>query len=138
MEVSAHAEACRVDHAPVVLLVDDDEVQRSMYAVRLQRRGYEAHCAPSADAAVEAVRVSRPDVVILDIAMPERDGLSALQEMLDIDPSLPVVLHTAYPGYTDNFVAWAADDYIIKSQDLAPLVGAIDTAVAGTCETAHG
>jgi DNA-binding NtrC family response regulator len=138
MAVLAHAEGCRADHAPVVLLVDDDGAQRAMYATRLQRRGYEVRCAPSAEAATQAVRASRPDVVVLDIAMPDRDGLSALQEILDNDPSLPVVLHTAYPGYTDNFIAWAAEDYIVKSQNLAPLVGAIDRAVAGTHEAEHG
>jgi len=138
MEPAAQAEAPTEGHAPVALPVEDGGAQRALHAIRLQRRGYEVHSAPSADAADDAVRVNRPDVVVLDIAVPERDGLSALQETLDTDPSLPVVLHTAYPGYADSFVAWAAEDYAVKSQDLAPLVGAIDSAVAGTREPAHG
>ena len=112
-----------------VLLVDDDESQRQMYCLRLERHGYDVRQASGADAAVEALREKRPDVVVLDIAMPERDGLSALQEFLDIEPSLPVIIHTAYPSYADNFLAWAAEEYVVKSMDIAPLVEAIQKAL---------
>lgn len=112
-----------------VLLVDDDPIQREMYSRRLGRNGCEVRIAQSADDAASEVRRKQPDVVVLDIAMPGRDGLSALQELLDIAPSLPVVIHTAYPSFADNFIAWAADAYIAKSSDLAPLLEAIDTCV---------
>jgi DNA-binding NarL/FixJ family response regulator len=79
---------------------------------------------------LEQLRQERPDVVVLDIAMPERDGLSALQEILDADPALPVIIHTAYPSYADNFLAWAAEAYVVKSQDMTPLTQAIDNALA--------
>ena len=121
--------------APAILLVDDDDAQREMYQVRLERQGYAVRSVASADAAMEALGEGRPDVIVLDIAMPERDGLSALQELLDRDPSLPVIIHTAYPSYADNFLAWAAEEYVVKSQDVEPLIQAIRTALdkgAGT------
>lgn len=117
---------------PLILFVDDDEKQREQYRIRLERLGYSVRVAGGADAAMEAVREQRPDVVVLDIAMPERDGLSALQELLDADPGLPVIIHTAYPSYADNFLAWAADAYVVKSQDMTPLVEALEKALGQT------
>ncbi len=114
---------------PLILFVDDDAKQREQYRVRLERQGYRVRVVDGADAAMEALREERPTVVILDIAMPERDGLSALQELLDADPGLPVIIHTAYPSYADNFLAWAADAYVVKSQDMTPLMEAVEKAV---------
>jgi DNA-binding NtrC family response regulator len=114
---------------PLILFVDDDAKQREQYRIRLERQGYRVCPADGADAAMEALRQERPAVVVLDIAMPERDGLSALQELLDADPGLPVVIHTAYPSYADNFLAWAADAYVVKSQDMTPLLEAVEKAV---------
>jgi DNA-binding NtrC family response regulator len=113
----------------LILFVDDDDNQRESYRIRLERRGYRVRAANGADAAMQALREERPDVVILDIAMPERDGLSALQELLDAEPGLPVVIHTAYPSYAESFLAWAADAYVTKSQDMNPLLRAIEKAV---------
>jgi len=115
-------------HGLLVLFVDDDARQRELYRIRLERRGYRVRTAAGADAAMEALREERPDVVVLDIAMPERDGLSALQELLDADPRLPVIIHTAYPAYADSFLAWAAEAYVVKSQDVGPLLAEIEKA----------
>lgn len=112
-----------------ILFVDDDPNQREIYQRRLERQGYHVDLAESADTAVAKLREDRPQVIVLDIAMPGRDGLSALQEFLDIDPSVPVIIHTAYPGYAENFLSWAADAYIEKSSDIHPLLAAIEDAV---------
>jgi len=117
-----------------ILFVDDDANQREMYKRRLERRGFSVRLAADADAAVQALREQRPHVIVLDIAMPERDGLSALQEFLDIDPSLLVIINTAYPAYADNFIAWAAEEYVEKSSDLGPLLSAINRALAKTTQ----
>ncbi len=120
----------REDEQPLnILLVDDDPNQREMYRRRLERKGYNVSLAESADAAVQRLRQQRPACIVLDIAMPGRDGLSALQEFLDIDPSVPVIINTAYPAYAENFLSWAADAYIEKSSDLTPLLEAIDRAL---------
>jgi DNA-binding NtrC family response regulator len=113
-----------------VLLVDDDAGQREMCRRRLERAGYDVRLADSADSAADQVRARRPAVVVLDIAMPGRDGLSALQELLDIEPAMPVVINTAYPAFVDNFLAWAADAYVQKTSDMAPLLSAIHTLTA--------
>ncbi len=112
-----------------ILFVDDDAAQREMYRCRLEREGFRVRLADTADRAAMEVRECAPALVVLDIAMPGRDGLSALQELLDIAPAVPVIIHTAYPAFADNFLTWAADDYIEKSADLAPLLHAIERAL---------
>ena len=108
-----------------VLFVDDDASQREMYRRRLERAGYRVRLADSAEQAADEVRSRRPGVVVLDIAMPGRDGLSCLQELIDIEPAMPVIINTSYPSYTDNFLAWAADAHVEKSADPGPLLAAI-------------
>ena len=112
-----------------VLLVDDDAAQREMYRRRFERAGWRVRLADSADAATEQVRARAPQAVVLDIAMPGRDGLSCLQELIDIEPSMPVIINTAYPSFTDNFLAWAADAYVQKTTDPGPLLSAVREAV---------
>ncbi len=119
-----------VDKSVEVLFVDDNAAQREMYRRRLERAGYRVRLADSAESAADQVRARRPQVVVLDIAMPGRDGLSALQELLDIAPALPVIINTAYPAFTDNFLAWAADAYVEKTSEIAPLLRAIRGATA--------
>ena len=62
-----------------------------------------------------------PDAVILDIRMPEMDGLEAMARILGENRRVPIILNTAYSCYQENFLAWAADGYLIKSADLQPL-----------------
>lgn len=104
-----------------VLVVEDDTNQRLLYEEELRDEGY---CVVSAGDGREALKVARaenPDLVILDINMPVMDGLDALSQLLEINPSLPVIINTAYPGYQDSFTAWSADAYIVKSSDLTEL-----------------
>ncbi len=111
---------------PLLLLVDDDPNHREIYQRRLQRRGYRVRVAGSADAAVAALRESMPAAVVLDIVMPARDGLSALQEMIALRPDLPVIIHSAYPVFRDDFTAWIADAYVEKSCDIEPLLRVLE------------
>ena len=112
-----------------VLLVDDDAAQREMYRRRIERAGFRVRLADSADAAVEQVRTACPGAVVQDIAMPGRDGLSALQELVAIEATLPVIINTAYGDYAENFLAWAADAFVRKSAEIAPRINAISRAV---------
>lgn len=128
-------EGCEEARGATVLFVDDDPNQREMYKRRLERRGYRVQLASDVDAAVSTLKSSRPDVIVLDLAMPERDGLSGLQEFMQIDPSLPIVINTAYPAYAENFVAWAADGWVEKTSDLAPLLTAIERVLGRPAQT---
>lgn len=104
-----------------ILVVDDEVNQALLYEQELMDEGYDVDLANSGTDAVDLVREKSYDLVVLDIGMPEMDGLETLGRMLSMDNKLPVILNTAYPSYKDNFMSWAADAYVVKSSDLTEL-----------------
>jgi two-component system cell cycle response regulator DivK len=83
---------------PTVLLVDDDEDNRRIYSDLLEREGYRVLQAADGQAAVALAREARPDVVVMDLAMPRMDGCEAATR-LKADPEtrpIPVLALTAH------------------------------------------
>jgi len=87
----------------------------------LARDGYAVCAAASGDEALAAAAKAMPDLVVIDIAMPAMDGLELLGRLLALNHHLPVIIHTAYASYKDNFMCWAADAYVVKRGDLREL-----------------
>ncbi|MFP4056060.1 MAG: response regulator [Candidatus Brocadiia bacterium] len=110
---------------PAILIVEDDPHQNLLLQEELREEGYTILSATSAPQALDIVSSTMPDLVVLDLAMPGIDGLDLLGRLLDINNRLPVVIHTAYSSYQDNFMSWAADAYVIKRSDLGELKGTI-------------
>ena len=104
-----------------LLVVEDEINQGLLYEQELEDDGYEVDVVNSGAEALEAVKINSYDLVILDIGMPEMDGLETLGRLLGIDNKIPVILCSAYPSYKDNFMSWAADAYVVKSMDLTEL-----------------
>ena len=92
---------------PVVLIVDDDERLREYVRVNLEMEGYTVHEAASAEEGMEVLDESRPDLVLLDVMMPEVDGWEMLQRMHDRHGvgSIPVVM---FSGKVDERAAGEA------------------------------
>ena len=103
-----------------ILVVDDMAVFREPIAAALRQNGYQTMCAGNGKEALGAARQKRPDLILLDVAMPEMDGLSFLKAM-QADPHLqgiPVVLLTAI-GERESVVTalkLGAKEYLLKSQ----------------------
>jgi CheY-like chemotaxis protein len=70
---------------------------------------------------VETVQKEHCDLVILDLQMPQMDGIETLGKILTKKRNLPIIIYTAYPQYKDQFLTWAADAYLAKSSDLSLL-----------------
>lgn len=104
-----------------ILLVDDDAAQRLVCQKELEEEGYEIVMAGDGLEAIECLKKNKVDLVVLDIRMPQMDGMEVLGKMLFLRPGLPVILYTAFDSYRDNFLSWAADAYILKSPDIAEL-----------------
>ena len=104
-----------------VLLVEDEKNQRLLYQQELMEEGYEVHVAKDGREALTHLKEHRPDVIVLDICMPGMDGIETLGQVLSRDNTIPVILHTAYSSYKDNFMTWSADAYVVKSSDLKEL-----------------
>ena len=113
-----------------LLVVDDEVNQALLYEQELEDEGYEVDTVNSGIEALEKIKENPYDLVILDIGMPEMDGLETLGRLLGIDNKIPVILCTAYPSYKDNFMSWAADAYVVKSMDLTELKEKIKESLA--------
>jgi DNA-binding NtrC family response regulator len=104
-----------------VLIVDDEVNVRRLYSEELRNEGYDTVSAGTVAEALSAVERENPDVIVLDIKLGEESGIECLMKIAKQRKHLPVILNSAYSVYRDNFQTWAADAYIVKSVDLAPL-----------------
>ncbi len=104
-----------------ILIVEDEQHQRELYAMELEEEGYEVDQASNGKEGVEMVKDNRYDLVIMDIRMPEMDGIEALGKILSRDKKIPIIIYTAYSNYKSNFMTWTADAYVTKSSNLEEL-----------------
>lgn len=79
-----------------LLVVDDEPAVILILSEFLAREGFRVQTASSGARALEKVKESKPDMVLLDIAMPEMDGMETLRRLKALDPKLPVMMITAY------------------------------------------
>jgi DNA-binding response OmpR family regulator len=103
-----------------ILVVDDDPSIRTLYKEELEDEGYEVVVASSGDEAIRLFQDEKPDIVTLDILMPDMDGIQVLRKMKEINPRLPIIMSTAY-DYRDDFSIWASEAYVVKSADTTEL-----------------
>jgi twitching motility two-component system response regulator PilH len=115
-----------------VLLVDDNPKGLEFLDLRLRALGYRTTLAHNGEIAVGVVERDRPDVVVLDVTMPEMNGYQACRAMKRLVPDLPVVILTGKTEPADRF--WAtqsgADAFLSKPIDpkvvVDTLVGLLD------------
>jgi DNA-binding response OmpR family regulator len=103
-----------------VLVVDDEKNILKLYQAELEDEGYTVVTANSGKEAIEVFEKENPDIVTLDILMPDMDGIQVLRQMKEKKPQIPVIMLTAY-DYRDDFSVWVSDAYVVKSSDLSSL-----------------
>jgi DNA-binding response OmpR family regulator len=110
-----------------VLVVDDEREVRQLLQEYLSIRGYQVVVAASGRQALDAVRSQKPNLVLLDVAMPDLDGIEALRQIVAVDPPVPVIMITANADITltSRLLAMGAVDYIPKPFDLDYLEQAV-------------
>ena len=116
--------------APKVLLVDDDPLMHRLYSPHIQRAGYQMLSAFTGVEAIDLAARELPQVIVMDIMMPQMDGLSAIR-LIRSDKAtkdIPVVVITANPQYhlSQQESEWAgATIFLTKPFGPASLVAAI-------------
>ncbi|ESQ87734.1 RNA polymerase subunit sigma-54 [Asticcacaulis sp. AC460] len=112
-----------------ILVVDDDENVRLLVKVLLSRRGYEVETAPGGMAGLAALSLSTPDLVLLDISMPDMDGLSFLEKRAQAghERDIPVIVLSARNSEADIDAAMTlgASNYVAKPFHQDQLLGHI-------------
>jgi CheY-like chemotaxis protein len=114
-----------------VLVVDDELEVRQILREFLSSRGYDVTAASGGAEAVAIVATVKPDLVLLDVAMPDMDGVETLRRIVAIEPTLAVIMVTANAdiGTTSKLLALGAVDYVPKPIDLDYLDQAVSTQV---------
>jgi DNA-binding response OmpR family regulator len=113
-----------------VLVVDNEVEFASILAERLQLRKILAESVFSGTDALAAVPVFKPDVLILDLQMPDMDGLDVLTRVRAIDPTIEVILITGHGSFDAGITGMerGAFDYLVKPVELDQLLGRITDA----------
>jgi len=121
----ARTELRRPDGSPVrVLVVDDEATLAELVTMALRYEGWEVRTAADGRSAVKVARDFRPDAVVLDIMLPDFDGLEVLRKLRVDAPRLPVLFLTAKDAVEDRIAGLTAggDDYVTKPFSLEEVV----------------
>ena len=119
---------------PLILIVDDDSPHRSMLRTVLRGWGYAVEEAEDGAAAVEQVKARAFDAVLTDVRMARLDGIAALREIREWNPSIPVLIMTAWSSVQNavDALRLGACDYLTKPLELDELKLALERALDHT------
>ncbi len=115
----------RADGSPIhVLVVDDEPVLAELVTMALRYEGWAVSTAGDGAAAIALARKEPPDVVVLDVMLPDMSGLDVLRKLREQIPGLPLLLLTAKDAVEDRIAGLTAggDDYVTKPFSLEEVV----------------
>lgn len=117
-----------------LLIVDDEDNLRSMLRAALSHHGFEITEAANGRAALDAIADARPDLIVLDVMMPELDGFEVCRRIRAAGDSTPVLFLTAKDGTEDKVrgLTLGGDDYLQKPFSLDELVARIEAILRRT------
>ena len=106
-----------------VLVIDDEVNVRMLTGTLLKRLGYEVLLADNGQMGLELYRQDPPDVIVLDVKMPEMDGVEVLKQIRSVDPKQPVIVVTGdgNPETEREVQALGVTEFIVKGSSLPSL-----------------
>jgi two-component system chemotaxis response regulator CheY len=110
-----------------IMVVDDAQFMRVRISKLLTGHGYEVVEAENGNQAVQVYQTAKPDAVLMDVTMPEKDGLEALTEIRGFDPRAKVIMLTALgqESMVVQAVQAGARDYVVKPFDPDRIMSAL-------------
>ncbi len=120
-----------------ILIVEDEADMARGLQFNLEARGFEVQIARDGEAGYQAAISGRPDLVLLDVMLPKRDGYDVCRALRKAEPALPILMLTA-KGQEDDIVLGlklGADDYVKKPFSVAELVARIETLLRRTASS---
>ena len=113
---------------PRILLIDDNAENRDWLSRRLERRGFEVLVAVDGRAGIDTALAEKPDLVLMDMNMPQIDGWEATRQIKAAMPTLPVIALTAHAlaGDRERALEAGCTDYHTKPIDFDKLLSQIE------------
>lgn len=110
----------------IAIIEDDDSVRRSL-VMNLEVEGFKVVTASDGEDGLKLVKENRPDLIVLDVMMPKKDGLQTCKELRNSGNSTPLILLTARSAEVDKVLGLelGADDYLAKPFGMAELIARI-------------
>ena len=119
-----------------ILIVEDEANIRSFIKANLETSDYQVLCAETCALGMMMYASHRPDLIVLDLGLPDRDGMSLIQEVRKAD-TVPIIVLSARSNERDKVEAldYGADDYLVKPFGTSELLARIRTAIRHTRTT---
>src|SRR5207244_3870170 len=126
MKVPGQDEGETVAETKTVLLVEDEQILRETLTYNLMREGYRVVSAGDGRAAIDIARRERPDLIVLDLMLPEVDGFAVCRTIRQEMP-VPILILTARDSEVDTVLGLelGADEYVTKPFALRPLLARV-------------
>jgi len=107
-----------------ILVIDDEPNVRTLLEMRLRQQGYDVLFADSGWKGLQLYRQEYPDVIVLDLRIPELDGITVLEQIRSVDPKQPVIILTGdtSPETERQVRALGVSGFIIKGSSMQQLV----------------
>jgi len=113
-----------------ILVIDDEQDVVNLFVDILKKKNYQVEGVLSGKAALDVIDKNKPDIILLDIKMPDMDGIQTLEEIKKKDPAIEVVMLTAY-GYNEKLINESmekgASGYISKNLPLQQIINNFGT-----------
>jgi DNA-binding response OmpR family regulator len=110
----------------MILLIENEPALQILYTVELQSMGHDVRCLSDGRTAFAQMGLLRPHLIIMDIVMPQGDGLELLNRLTAHHYNIPVIIHSSHPSYQNDLIVLAAEAFVLKSSDLTAFKTTID------------
>ena len=101
-----------------ILLVEDKPNQQALYKMELEDEGFRVVLASRGWEALRKVEEGGVDLVVLDLGMPDMDGIEVLARLVRANTGMPIIIYSGYEEFRHTDLTQAADAYLVKCSDL--------------------
>jgi len=117
-----------------ILIVEDEENIAELYKDKLTDLGYNVDIVGTGLSAIDYIKTTKPDLIILDINLPDINGVKVLQEIKNEYSDMPVIMYTAYGQFENYYEKWTDKQtdfysYLTKPVKLDKLVSEVQRAI---------
>ena len=106
------------DNKKTILVIEDEETLADLLAVKLKAAGYKVECAADGESGLKKIRSTRPDIILLDIVMPKKNGYEVMETMRAENITIPVIIisNSGQPVEIEKTRKLGAVDHLIKAE----------------------